>query len=127
MQALFKQEHVGRLKTAASVEDERPEHAPQHEELRHDVARREAERLAFAGVVPDERREGAARAEALRRGVAQLLRQLGDEGRHVAELAETAEPGEGRNRVVAKTLFDHGECKLPGFGSDFVGEVGKRF
>jgi hypothetical protein len=55
-----------------------------------------------------------------------MLGELGDEGRHVAELAQTAEPGEGRNGVVTKPLFDDGESEIPCLGAELVGELDER-
>src|SRR5881275_2428623 len=56
--------------------------------LGDDVARSEAERLAFARMVPDERSERAPAVQALRLGMDEMLSELGDEGRHVAELSD---------------------------------------
>ena len=57
----------------------------------------------------------------------QVLCELRDERRHVAELADAAEPGKGRNRVVPKPFCDHREGEIPCFGADFVGELGEGF
>ncbi|OLE17689.1 MAG: hypothetical protein AUG88_06130 [Actinobacteria bacterium 13_1_20CM_4_68_12] len=126
MQALLEDEDVRGLEGAA-LAHEPPKNSPEDEELGHDVTRREAERLAFAGVIADERGELTAAAETFRPGMVQVLCELGDEGRHVPELADAAEPGEGRNHVVPKSFCDHGEREFPCFGADFVGEVGEGF
>jgi hypothetical protein len=80
---------------------EPPEHAAENEELGHDVAGREPERLTLTCMVANERRQPAAAAKALRLGVAQVLGKLSDKGGHVAELGDPAKTRKRRNRVVS--------------------------
>ena len=88
VQALLEHEDVAGFKVGAAVEYQSPEHAPQDQELGDDVARSEAERLAFARMVPDECGERAPAVQALGLGMDEVLSELGDEGRHVAELSD---------------------------------------
>jgi hypothetical protein len=76
-------------------------------------------------MIADERRELASSVQALRPRIVQVLRELADEGRHVAQLADPAEPGERGNRVVPQAFADDGERKVPRLGADLVGQVGK--
>ena len=69
------------------------------------------------------RGERAAAAHPLRLRVDELPRELADEGRHVAELAEPAEPLQRRDLVVEQALLDGGERELPGGGLDLGGEL----
>jgi hypothetical protein len=104
---------------------EPPEDAPEDKEFGDDVARREPERLALARVVADERRETAAAAKSLGLWVAQVLGKLADEGRHIAELGDPAEPRKWRDRVVSEPFFDDRKGEIPRFRPDFVGEPEK--
>ena len=127
VEALLEHEDVLRFEIGAAVEHEPPKHASEDEELGDDVARRKTERLTLASVITDERRQRAAAAQTFRLRMEQVLRELGNEGRHVAELADAAEPGQRRNRVVPKPLLDDGHREIPGLGPDFVGEPGEGF
>jgi len=77
------------------------------------------------GAKPSASRQRTAAAQAIGLRSQQLISELGDERRHVAELADPAEPSEGRDRVVSKPLVDDGQGKVPGFRLDVGGEFGK--
>ena len=65
----------------AALRDEAPEHATEQEELGHDLAGREAERLPLARVVACLRGERATDAQASGHRVGQPAAELGDERR----------------------------------------------
>ena len=67
--------------------------------------------------------ERAAAAHPLRLRVDELPRELADEGRHVAELAEPAEALQRRDLVVEQALLGGGERQVPGGGLDLGGEL----
>ena len=84
------------------------EPAPQEEELRDDLARREADRLALLGV----RADACGERDAVR--LLELPRELHDQRRQIAQLPEVAQPGERWDRVVAKPGVDDLACEVPG-------------
>src|SRR3954451_25167221 len=88
VQAVLDCEHLlgAELELSRAAGDERPEHAAQEQELRDDLARGKAERLALAGVRAGLCGELAAAAHPLGPRVDQLAAQLADERRHVPEL-----------------------------------------
>ena len=55
-----------------------------------------------------------------------LAAELGDEGRHVAELRDSPEPRERRDRVVRERLVDHRERQLPRVLAQLAAEGGER-
>jgi hypothetical protein len=72
------------------------------------------------------RGQRAAAAQALRLRIDELSRELGDEGRHVAELSEAAETLQRGNLVVEQAFVGGGERKLPGGVLDLGGELLER-
>ena len=72
VQALLDCEHLFGPELSRTAGDERPEHAPQQQELRHDLARRKAERLSLLRVRAGLRGERAAGAHPLRPRVDEL-------------------------------------------------------
>jgi len=88
---LYDQDVAG-AELGCAVGNEPPEHAAQEQELRDDLAWSEAEGLPGAGVLTGLRGERAPDSEPFGLGLEQLTGELGDEGGHVAELAELPEP-----------------------------------
>ena len=120
---MLERQHVVGLEARRPFLDEPPENAPEDEELGDDVARGEAERLPLPRMVPHERGQRAAAAQPLRVGLRELLGELGDERRHVAELSDAAEPREGRDLVVALALRDDLQRKLPRLGANLLRQL----
>ena len=118
VQAALHEQDVLRAERAGALRDEAPEHTAQEQELDHDLARREPQRLAAARVLAGLDGERAAGPEPLRPGLDDLPAELGDERRDVAELPETAEPLQRGHLVVAQPLVHGGDGKLPGAGLD---------
>src|SRR3954453_10858238 len=125
VQAVLDGQHLlgTELELSRAAGDERPENAPQEQELRDDLAWGEAERLALAGVRAGLRGELAAAAHPLGARVDELAAELADEGRHVAELAQAAKPLQRWNLVVHEPLLDGVEGEIPGGRLDLGGEL----
>ena len=130
VQPLFGREHVLGLQLGRAGGDEAPEDPPQEQELADDLAWCEAERLALARVLTRLRRQPAAAPHALGPRVDELPRELDDERRHVAQLAEPSEALQRRNLVVDQALLDGCDGELPGRSLDLGGKLlehGRRF
>jgi coenzyme F420-0:L-glutamate ligase/coenzyme F420-1:gamma-L-glutamate ligase len=126
VEASLAREHVVGAQLGRAFGDEAPEHAPQDQELSHDLARGEAVRFALARVVARLCGERAATTEPLRLRVDELPRELDDEGRHVPELSEAPEPLERRDLVLEEPLLDRRHRQVPGSCLDPRGQLFER-
>ena len=95
--------------------DEPPEHAAQEQELGHDLARREAERLAVAGVVAGDRGERAADPHAARASARSTSRPSSAMKVGMSPSWRDAGRGATSDGITssAQALLDHLEGQLP--------------
>ena len=114
VQPAFDEQHLLLPEVGRTFRDEAPEHPPEEQELGHDLARREAERLPLARVVARLGRQGPAQPPPLRLRLHDLAGEGADQGRHVAELPEPAETLQRGHLVVQEAFFGRGDSKLPG-------------
>ena len=118
VQAALDEQHILGPELGCALGDEAPDHAPKEQELGDDLARGEPERLAIARVVAGQRGERAPDPQTLGRRLHEPMRELADERRHVAELADAPEPLQRGKLVVLQPFLDGREREVPGIGLD---------